>query len=135
MTISYRPALDWAFLASKAESTRSTDVVTLKQAAAEYAPGEILVAEYTETTANSGVFDVPTGKYVKAAGLSRLNEYDTVKVAFNCVATDASAGAVDVLVIDQDAEVYASLTSFSNIATNAKSLISAAIAAQGIKLR
>lgn len=135
MTISYRPQLDWAFLASKAESTRSTDVVTLKQSSSVYASGEILVAEYTETTANSGVFDVPTGKYVKAAGLSRLNEYDTVKVAFNGAAVDATAGDTGALVINQDAEVYASLTSFSNIATNAKSLISAALSAQGIKLR
>lgn len=124
-----------AFLLSKANSDRSIDQVTLKQSATVYEVGTVLVAEYTESVADSGNFNTATGKYVAAVGLADLADYDTLKVAFLVERTNATEGDQEVVVVNADAEIKGFETTLSAIASGAKAAVNAAVAAQGIKVR
>lgn len=124
-----------AFILSTANSDRSYSTVTLKESANEYESGEVVVAEYTESVADSGEFDTPTGKFVAATSVADLADYVTVKAAFLVRRTDASEGDVEELVVDADAEVRVSDTTLADLSVTVRAAVEAAVAATGIKLR
>lgn len=127
MAIIYMKRVNAAFLQSYANSDRSFDTVTLKESDTEYASGEVVVAEY--------VANVATGKYVAAASVPALADYDVIKAGFLIRRTDASEGDVQELIVNTDAEVRARDTTLADLSVASRAAVLAAVEAAGIKVR
>ncbi len=133
MTAYIQKRPDYAFVSSLGNGTQSLSTVKLKTSSVPYVSGEVLVEEFTETTAGSGTFNVATGKFIKASGLTSISGYSHVNVAINGEWKDASAGDVQSLVVDWGAEITANRTTLSAVASAVAPYIAAALKSQGIK--
>lgn len=123
--------VDEGFLLSEASGFRSRDAVTLKSGSV-YKSGSVVIAEFTESVAGSGNFNVRTGKHVLATA-ALLAAYSTDEAVIVARRVDATAADKAAGVIARDAEVKDSELTVGAATTVAD--VEAALAARGIIVR